>query len=74
MAFKAKITSISEVEQNLQQSASFDILNATDKLITTGSATADVEALPDMIKSIVAEYELKYKSARKLKVGDILEV
>lgn len=71
---KAKITSISEVEQNLQQSASFEILNANDKVITTGSATADVEALPDMIKSIVTEFELKYKSARKLKVGDILEV
>lgn len=74
MAFKARITSISEVEQNLQQSASFEILNANDKVITTGSATADVEQLPDMIKSIVTEYELKYKSAKKLKVGDVLEV
>lgn len=73
MAFKAKITSISEVEQNFQQSASFDILNAADKVITSGSATGDVEQLPDMIKSIVTEFELKYKSAKKLKVNDILE-
>jgi hypothetical protein len=74
MAFKAKITEISEVEQNLQQSASFDILNANDKIITSGSARGDVEQLPDIIKSIVTDFELKYKSGKKLKVGDILEV
>ncbi len=72
MAFKALITSISEVEPNLQQSATFDILNANDKVITSSTARADVEQLPDMIKGIVTEFELKYKSAKKLKVGDVI--
>ena len=74
MAFKARITNISEVEPNLTQSVSFEILNANDKVITVGSASGDVEALPEIVKSITSEFELKYKSAKKLKVGDILEV
>ena len=74
MAFKARITSISEVEPNLQQSAAFDILNANDRVLTSSSATADVEQLADTIKSITSQFEFKYKSVRKLKVGDILEV
>lgn len=74
MAFKAVITSISEVEPNLRQSASFDILNGNDKKLTSSTATADVEQLPEVIKDITAQFELKYKSAKKLKVGDILVV
>lgn len=74
MAFKAKITQVSEVEPNFTQSVTFDILNANDKILTSSSATGDVEQLIDQIKDQVTQYELKYKSVRKLKVGDVLEV
>lgn len=74
MAFKAKITSVSEVEPNFTQSVGFEILNGNDKVLTSSSVLGDVEQLVDMIKDQVSQYELKYKSVKKLKVGDILEV
>lgn len=74
MAFKAKITSVSEVNPDFTQEVGFDILNANDKVLNSSSVKGDVERLIDQIKDQVAQYELKYKSAKKLKVGDVLEV
>lgn len=67
---KARITNTSEVELNGTQSVTYDIIGKNDEVLTSGQATGDVEILVDQIKQTVEEYELKYKSTKRLRVGD----
>jgi len=67
---KAIIRDASEVELNGTQSVTYDIIDKNDKVLVSGSASGDVEQLIDQIKQTVADYEAKYKSTKRLKVGD----
>lgn len=71
---KATITQASEVDFNGQQSVTFDISNDEETLVTSQSVTADVEQIEDTVRSLVSEFQAKYLSEKKLKVGDEVEV
>lgn len=67
---KARITQASEVELNGIQSVTYDILGKNDKVLLSATASGDVDQLTEQIKQTVIDYELKYKSQKRLKVGD----
>lgn len=67
---KAIIKEASEVELNGTQSVAYDIVNTKGEVLVSGSAQGDVDQLTEQIKQTLAEYELKFKSEKRLKVGD----
>lgn len=69
---KAIVTNVSEVEINGFQSVTFDIVDKNDKVLVSSIVQGDVEQLVDQIKAVLAEYEAKIKSAKRLKVGDVI--
>ena len=69
---KAIVTNVSEVEINGFQSVTFDIVDKNDKVLVSSIVQVDVDQLVDQIKAISAEYEAKIKSAKRLKVGDVI--
>lgn len=74
MAFKATITEASDLEINGNQVVTFEISNAADKVLAKQQISGDVNDLTAEIVRITAEFELKFKSAKRLKVGDVIEV
>lgn len=68
---KAIITNASEVRIDGQQSVSFDILDK-DSVVASSTLDGDVDSLKDQIKQIVSDYELKVKSNKRLKEGDVI--
>lgn len=67
---KAIITQASEVEVNGFQSVTFDIVDKDNNVLVSSAVQGDVEQLAEQIKVILADYEAKIKSAKRLKVGD----
>lgn len=68
---KAIITNASEVRIDGQQSVSYDILDK-DSVVVSSTLDGDVDALRGQIKQVVEEYELKAKSNKRLKEGDVI--
>jgi len=68
---KAVITNASEVRIDGQQSVSYDILDK-DSVVVSSTLDGDVDSLRGQIKQVVEEYELKAKSSKRLKEGDII--
>jgi hypothetical protein len=68
---KAIITNASEVRIDGQQSVSYDILDK-DSVVVSSTLDGDVDSLRGQIKQVVEEYELKAKSSKRLKEGDII--
>lgn len=72
---KAVITQAGEVEMNGQQSVMFDIVDDEGKtLVSSQSATDDVEHIEDKVRSLTTDFKAKYLSNKKLVVGDEVEV
>lgn len=69
---RAIITQVSEVEINGFQSVTFDIVDKDNNVLVSSTVQGDVEQLVDQIKAVSAEYEAKIKSAKRLKVGDVI--
>lgn len=68
---KAIITNASEVRIDGQQSVSYDILDK-DSVVVSSTLDGDVDSLREQIKQAVEEYELKAKSSKRLKEGDVI--
>lgn len=68
---KAIITNASEVRIDGQQSVSYDILDK-DSVVVSSTLDGDVDSLRGQIKQVVEEYELKAKSNKRLKEGDVI--
>lgn len=68
---KAIITNASEVRIDGQQSVSYDILDK-DSVVVSSTLDGDVDSLRGQIKQVVEEYELKAKSSKRLKEGDVI--
>ena len=52
------------------QSVAYDIVDGKGNVLVSGSAQGDVDQLKEQIKQTVTDYELKFKSQKRLKVGD----
>lgn len=68
---KAIITNASEVRIDGQQSVSYDIIDK-DSVVVSSTLDGDVDSLREQIKQAVEEYELKAKSNKRLKEGDVI--
>lgn len=66
---KAIITSASEVEPDGTQAVAYDIIEK-GAVVASSTLHDDVDLLKEQIKQHVAAYELKFKSVKRLKVGD----
>lgn len=71
---KAIIKDTSELDASGVQTVSFDIVDNDGKVLVSQAISGDVEALAELIKTQVKEYNLKCKSEKRLKVGDIIEI
>lgn len=72
MAFKATITSVTDISLSGEQSVVFDISDNKGTVLTSQSVSGDVESIQDQIKNLLANYAAKLKSIKRLKVGDVV--
>lgn len=72
MAFKATITSVTDISLSGEQSVVFDISDNKGTVLTSQSVSGDVESIQDQIKNLLANYDAKLKSIKRLKVGDVI--
>lgn len=73
MAFKATITSASEVNQDGTQDVVFDITEG-DKVLVTHSLHTDVDQVKEAVKDFLREYKKKATSNKRVKEGDSWEI
>lgn len=74
MAYKATITSASEVNQDGTQDVVFDITNDEGTILVTHSLHTDVDQVKDAMKDFLREYKKKATSNKRVKVGDFVEL
>ena len=67
---KAIITQATEIDFNGQQSVTFDIIEDSETLVSSQTLTQDVETIEQGIRTLVLDFQFKYLSDKKLKVGD----
>lgn len=70
MAYKATVTSATEVNQDGTQTVVIDITNDNDELILTHSINADVDMVKDAIIAFLRDYKNKATSNKRVAVGD----
>ena len=66
---KAIITQKSELDLNLQQSYTFDILNGDEVILTSQVVRCSPSQATDEIKAKVAAYEAEYQLSQQLAEG-----
>ena len=66
---KAIITQKSELDLNLQQSYTFDILNGDEVILTSQVVRCSPSQATDEIKAKVAAYEAEYQLSQQLEEG-----
>jgi len=69
---KATITSVTDISLSGEQSVVFDISDNKGTVLTSQSVSGDVESIQDQIKNLLANYNAKLKSIKRLKVGDVI--
>lgn len=69
---KAIISSVTEISLSGEQSVVFDISDNKGTVLTSQSVSGDVESIQDQIKQLLQAYDAKLKSAKRLKVGDVV--
>lgn len=69
---KATITSVTDISLSGEQSVVFDISDNKGTVLTSQSVSGDVESIKDQIKNLLANYDAKLKSIKRLKVGDVI--
>ena len=69
---KATITSVTDISLSGEQSVVFDISDNKGTVLTSQSVSGDVESIQDQIKNLLANYDAKLKSIKRLKVGDVV--
>lgn len=74
MAFKATVTSASEVNQDGTQDVVFDITDDNGVILITHSLHTDVDMVKDAMKDFLREYKKKANSNKRVKVGDFVEL
>ena len=72
MAFKATITSVTDISLSGEQSVVFDISDNKGTVLTSQSVSGDVDTIQDQIKQMLNDYAAKLKSIKRLKVGDVV--
>jgi hypothetical protein len=66
---KAIITQKSELDLNLQQSYTFDILEGDETILTSQSVRCSPSQAQDEIRAKVAAYEVEYQLSAQLEEG-----
>lgn len=69
---KATITSVTDISLSGEQSVVFDISDNKGTVLTSQSVSGDVESIQDQIKNLLANYDAKLKSIKRLKVGNVI--
>lgn len=69
---RAIITSVTDISLSGEQSVVFDISDNKGIVLSSQSVSGDVENIQDQIKQLLIGYDLKVKSAKRLKVGDVI--
>lgn len=66
---KARITQKSELDLNLQQSYTFDILNGDEVILSSQAIRCSPSQAADEIRAKVAAYEAEYQLSEQLEEG-----
>jgi hypothetical protein len=74
VAYKATITSASEVTWDGIQSVVIDVTDDNGTVLVTHSIQADVDQIKDEMKNFLREYKKKATSNKRAKVGDFVEL
>ncbi len=74
MAYKATITSASEVNHDGTQSVVIDVTDDNGTVLVTHPIQTDVDQIKDEMKNFLREYKKKATSNKRVKVGDFVEL
>ena len=71
---KAKITSVSELNERKQVTVVFDILSGDETVAPNQSLAGQPSVVPELIKTVIRDYEAEADKAAQLSVGQIIDV
>lgn len=71
---KLIITSDSEVDLNGIQQVAFNITENDGTVLVSGSHQGAVETVKEEVIAIATEYKARYRSAKRLKTGDEINI